>query len=923
MLRRPGLVCAALLALASAPSHATIANFDTTSRTAVGNAYTNTYVPLFSVPSGWNGNVATCNEGTTTLEHQQATIDAANFYRVMVGLPQVNLITDSTDSRVLIRARKAALVTAANFPPMPPDPHHPAPGATCYTAEGYVGAGASNLSMGTGALSGYVTGPGGIAGYIDDQGNGGELGGQLGHRRWVLFSRAKGFATSDIVNPGGTSANALRVMANQSNSDGLGIEPESLFWGTAPAAKLIAWPSPNFVPYEMLPSTRYWSVSYPGANFAGASVAMTTANGTTVPVQVYPLGPFGQYFLGDNTLQFMPTLPSAPGGGMNDTSYKVSVSGVTGAGVPSTFCYTVTVFDPQETGPEAAPNLCTGAKLAQTITFANNPSPVTVGDTYTPSASASSGLTPVTFTASGNCTIASGVVTFNGFAGSGTGTCTVTAEQLGNGTYDPVTKPQDIMVYKKTQTIAFDPATPTEMASGTSADVAATATSGLILVEFGTTSQSAVCTVTSAGHVNAIGSGTCVITANQSGDNTYYAAPQQEWSIAIDLLPQTITFDPPATASAGTTLTLSASGGDSGNSVIFSVPSASSAVCSVSGDTLTFSGAGNCVVNANQAGDSTHAAAPQVQKTIAVSKQSQTITFDAQNPASHTFAPMPNNTFPLNPVATTDATGLSVSYTSLTHDKCSINGITVTIIEAGTCTIAADQSGSTIYEPAEQKTQSITINRATQSITFTSENPVNVAEGDTYTVTATADSGLPVTFAVSGSCSINGSVVTFNGTGACEITASQAGNTNYEAAGDEIQDIAVQSRQNLSITSTPPQPPIAPGTTYTVEVSLTGTAGPTGMLTLSIDPSSTSGACTISGNVVTFHASTGTCIVVATAEGTGVYAPASVQQIITLDEELPEAIGIPTLGQWALVLLAALTALAGLPAFRRRAAAAR
>jgi hypothetical protein len=41
-------------------------------------------------------------------------------------------------------------------------------------------------------------------------------------------------------------------------------------------------------------------------------------------------------------------------------------------------------------------------------------------------------------------------------------------------------------------------------------------------------------------------------------------------------------------------------------------------VCTVSGSTVSYAAAGSCVIDANQAGNATYAAAPQVQQTIKV-----------------------------------------------------------------------------------------------------------------------------------------------------------------------------------------------------------------------------------------------------------------------------------------------------------------
>lgn len=86
-----------------------------------------------------------------------------------------------------------------------------------------------------------------------------------------------------------------------------------------------------------------------------------------------------------------------------------------------------------------------------------------------------------------------------------------------------------------------------------------------------------------------------------------------------DLTAQTITFTPPASpvAYGVKPIALVATGGASGNPVVFSVASGPAIV---SGSTLTITGAGTVVVAANQNGNSTYAAAPQVTHNIVVSK---------------------------------------------------------------------------------------------------------------------------------------------------------------------------------------------------------------------------------------------------------------------------------------------------------------
>jgi hypothetical protein len=86
-------------------------------------------------------------------------------------------------------------------------------------------------------------------------------------------------------------------------------------------------------------------------------------------------------------------------------------------------------------------------------------------------------------------------------------------------------------------------------------------------------------------------------------------------------LAQTIAFSsaPPDPALPGGSYTPSATGGGSGNPVVFSIDSSSSTgACSLAGGTVTFTGPGTCILDANQAGDATYLAAPQAQQTITI-----------------------------------------------------------------------------------------------------------------------------------------------------------------------------------------------------------------------------------------------------------------------------------------------------------------
>ena len=82
---------------------------------------------------------------------------------------------------------------------------------------------------------------------------------------------------------------------------------------------------------------------------------------------------------------------------------------------------------------------------------------------------------------------------------------------------------------------------------------------------------------------------------------------------------QHITFTSTAPASAtvgGVSYTVAATGGASGNPVTFS--SGAPTVCSISGATVSFTGAGTCTIDANQAGNADYLSAPQVTQSFTV-----------------------------------------------------------------------------------------------------------------------------------------------------------------------------------------------------------------------------------------------------------------------------------------------------------------
>ncbi|MFN8542283.1 MAG: S8 family serine peptidase, partial [Thermomicrobiales bacterium] len=83
-----------------------------------------------------------------------------------------------------------------------------------------------------------------------------------------------------------------------------------------------------------------------------------------------------------------------------------------------------------------------------------------------------------------------------------------------------------------------------------------------------------------------------------------------------------------------------------------------------------------------------------------------------------------------------------------------------------------------------------TINQASQTINFGPLGNKTFGAAN-FTVSATATSGLTVSFAASGNCTVTGTTVALTGAGSCTITASQAGNGTYGPAPNVPQSFTI------------------------------------------------------------------------------------------------------------------------------------
>jgi uncharacterized repeat protein (TIGR03803 family) len=133
-------------------------------------------------------------------------------------------------------------------------------------------------------------------------------------------------------------------------------------------------------------------------------------------------------------------------------------------------------------------------------------------------------------------------------------------------------------------------------------------------------------------------------------------------------------------------------------------------------------------------------------------------------------------------LSATSSAALPVSYTSSNTAVATVSGNTVTIVGAGVTTITASQPGDASYHAATSVSQTLTVNKIDQTITFAAITDKTVGD-PAFALTASTTSSLPVSFSiVSNKITINGAQVSIVSAGRVTVTATQTGNANYNAA---------------------------------------------------------------------------------------------------------------------------------------------
>jgi hypothetical protein len=420
------------------------------------------------------------------------------------------------------------------------------------------------------------------------------------------------------------------------------------------------------------------------------------------------------------------------------------------------------------------------------------------------------------------------------------------------------------LVDKGTQSVEFTSSTPTASVGGATYTPSATggATGHPVVFRIAENATS-VCAI-SSGEVRFIGVGTCVIDASQSGDSNYESASNSQ-SFEVGKGAQSISFTSTRNSAvvAGAQYTPTATGGASGQNVILGISSSSASVCSMVAGKISFLTPGDCVIEANQSGNTNYLAAPTETQTVSVGKGAQLITFNTFAP---TNAKVGGTTY--QPVVTGGASTSSVifSIASSSSTVCTVSNGVVSFIGVGDCAIDANQASDSNYNAAPTQSQTVTVAKGLQVLNFTSTPPsLRPVQGTYYTPTAVGGaSGIPIVFTIAAEaaslCSIDGSgVISFLAVGDCVVLANQAGNGNWNAATQvsQVFDIT-KGEQVVTFTSNSPLDAVVGGSAY--EPTASGGAG-TKPVTFSASMIS-SDICSVTNGAVSYLAA-GTCVLVA------------------------------------------------------------
>jgi trimeric autotransporter adhesin len=305
---------------------------------------------------------------------------------------------------------------------------------------------------------------------------------------------------------------------------------------------------------------------------------------------------------------------------------------------------------------------------------------------------------------------------------------------------------------------------------------------------------------------NGIGSHQDSVTA--TSEDGLSSATTVSWT--VDQSAQSIAFTGPSGGTVFGSDTLSATGGASGDPVVFS--SLTPSVCSVSGtngSTVSYLASGNCTIEADQAGDTDYSQAAPVTWAWQVAAAAQQISFTA--PSSG------NAGYSVSVYPSGGGSGNAVSVASNSPRVCSTapnadGSTTLTYLRIGTCNLTLNQAGNTQYAPAHEANAAVQVVGAVLAGTLSAQSLSSSASDVVYQVQFTAADGL-----LAGTSVVVGHPL---------ATPQGSGMTVWMHAGGVSTPAAASLSGDVTTVTVPAGVSVPPGAV--VQIDLTGITNPAG-----------------------------------------------------------------------------------------------
>jgi hypothetical protein len=232
--------------------------------------------------------------------------------------------------------------------------------------------------------------------------------------------------------------------------------------------------------------------------------------------------------------------------------------------------------------------------------------------------------------------------------------------------------------------------------------------------------------------------------------------------------------------------------------------------------------------------------------------------------------------------------GYSFAVTTVGTAGCSITSGVLNASSPGACTVTATRASSTNYLVASSAATTVTISKATQSVvslTSTSgtynTNILLAASGGT----GTGDFSYSVTDSGTAGCSVAmGPSLTSSGAGTCTVTATRAGDDNYEPQASVATTVSFAKDTQNALSISDVSGDLNTGITL-------GTSGGSGTGSVSYSVSSGSGNCSITSGVANARTA-GTCSLTAIKAADSNYLQNQVTSTLTFIKATQSALQI-------------------------------